>query len=379
MEKDTVKQDEKEGLDRRDFIKASAATATAAAFGLSAFQRVEAKSIAGLRRIQQELVAPPFFPKHQQVVSDEPKVIEVRMVIEEKEIEVEPGVFMWVFAYHGSVPGPMIVAHEGDYIELTLVNPKSNFLQHNIDFHASTGALGGGELTLIHPGEEVVLRWKAIKAGTFIYHCAPGGTMVPWHVVHGMNGAVMILPRDGLKDGQGKPIRYDRAYYIGEQDYYLPKDKNGKYKRYPNPTFSTADDLEVMRGLIPTHVIFGDKVGALTNDNAMRARVGETVLFVHSQANRQSYPHLIGGHGDYVWERGNFNDAPATGLETWVIAAGSAGAFTYKFRQPGLYAYLSHNLIEAFVLGAASHVEVEGRWNNDLMKQIKAPSPIREN
>ena len=118
-------------------------------------------------------------------------------------------------------------------------------------------------------------------------------------------------------------------------------------------------------------------MGALTGKNAMRAKVGETVLFVHSQANRPSYPHLIGGHGDFVWERGNFADPPARDLESWVVAAGSAAAFTYKFRQPGIYLYLSHNLIEALLFGAVSHINVEGDWNNDLMEQVKSPGPIK--
>ena len=87
------------------------------------------------------------------------------------------------------------MAHVGDYIELTLRNLKSSEVGHNIDFHSATGALGGGTLTHVAPGEEVVLRWKAIKAGTFVYHCAPGGQMIPWHTVHGMNGAIMILPK----------------------------------------------------------------------------------------------------------------------------------------------------------------------------------------
>jgi len=345
--------------------------------GLEGYEVGVRAKVDNLKTVTQKLVSPPFVPDHKQTADRKPKIVRVRMVIEEKEIEVEPGVFMWAFTYNGTVPGPLIVAHEGDYIELTLVNPETNLLPHNIDFHAATGALGGGELTLVAPGQEVVLRWKATKPGVFIYHCAPGGVMIHWHVVHGMNGAIMILPRDGLKDGDGKRIKYDRAYYIGEQDYYLPKDKNGKYKRYKNAAASLSDDLKAMRGLIPTHVTFGGHAGALTGDNAMRAKVGETVLFIHSQANRQSYPHLIGGHGDYVWERGNFADAPEEGLESWVIAAGSAGAFVYKFRQPGTYVYLSHNLIEAVMLGAISHIKVDGKWNSDLMEQVSPPSPVR--
>jgi nitrite reductase (NO-forming) len=34
-----------------------------------------------------------------------------------------------------------MVVHEGDYVELTLRNDPANMLQHNIDFHSSTGAL----------------------------------------------------------------------------------------------------------------------------------------------------------------------------------------------------------------------------------------------
>ena len=49
----------------------------------------------------------------------------------------------------------------------------------------------------------------------------------------------------------------------------------------------------------------------------------------------------------------------------------------YTFKQPGLYAYLNHNLIEAILLGAAAHINVEGEWNNDLMEQVRAPEAIQ--
>lgn len=275
--------------------------------------------------------------------------------------------------FNGTAPGPLMVVHEGDYVELTLYNPQENLMQHNIDFHAATGALGGGSLTLINPGEKVVLRFKATRPGTFVYHCAPGGPMIPWHVVSGMSGAIMVLPRDGLKDHEGKPVSYDRVYYIGENDFYIPKDENGDYMRFEDAGDSYADTLEVMRGLIPTHVTFNGAVGALTGENALKAKQGEKVLFVHSQANRDSRPHLIGGHGDLVWETGKFNNPPQRDLETWFIRGGSAGSALYEFLQPGVYAYVNHNLIEAVNLGATAHVIVEGDWNNDLMEQVLPP------
>ena len=97
--------------------------------------------------------------------------------------------------------------------------------------------------------------------------------------------------------------------------------------------------LHIGRGFYLLHQIiipfsFNGKSGALTGENALTAKVGETVLIIHSQANRDTRPHLIGGHGDYVWQSGSFNDAPSTNLETWFIAGGSAGAALYTFKQP---------------------------------------------
>jgi nitrite reductase (NO-forming) len=135
--------------------------------------------------------------------------------------------------------------------------------------------------------------------------------------------------------------------------------------------------MDTMRKLIPSHVVFNGRVGALTGKNAMTAKVGETVLIVHSQPDRDTRLHLVGGHGDYVWETGKFSNPPEIDLETWLVRGGSAGAVLYTFRQPGIYAYVNHNMIEAFELGATAHFKVEGTWSDDLMTLVRAPEPIR--
>lgn len=340
--------------------------------------KAPAVDLSGYTRVRQELVAPPFAPVHEQVATGGPKIIEITLETTEKlmTVDADSGAEIWALTYNGSVPGPLIIAHEGDYVEVTLRNPVDSVFEHNIDFHSSTGALGGGALTHVFPGEETVLRWKATKAGVFTYHCAPGGEMIPYHVCHGMNGTVMVLPREGLKDGKGNPLRYDEILYIGEQDYYLPRNEDGSFKKYAVAGDDYADSLEAMRTLVPTHSVFNGAVGALTGDKALRSKVGSTVLMIHNQANRDTRPHLIGGHGDFVWEAGSFNDAPATNLETWLIRGGSSGAAMYTFEQPGVYAYVNHNLIEAVLLGATAHIVVEGEWNNALMEQVVKPHSI---
>ena len=343
----------------------------------SVFEPTDNENPDNLERIKQALVTPPLLPKYEQSVSGDPLVVEVTLTVEEKKLEIAPGVNIWALTFNGSVPGPMIVVHQNDYVELTLVNPSTNTLQHNIDFHAATGAMGGGEFSLVNPGEQVTIRFKAIKSGVFVYHCAPGGLMVPIHVTSGMNGAIMVLPREGLKDDNGNSLFYDKAYYIAEQDYYIPKDEKGNYKEYDTPGAGFGDMADVFQTLTPTHIVFNGVTSSLTGKNALTANVGDKVLFITSQANRDTRIHLIGGHADLVWLGGSFNDSPVTNYESWPVVGGSAVAMIYQFRQPGTYAYLNHNLIEAFAFGAVAQVKVEGLWDDNLMKQISKPEKIK--
>ena len=112
-----------------------------------------------------------------------------------------------------------------------------------------------------------------------------------------MNGAIMVLPRDGMKDAQGNPLRYDSIACIGEQDYYPPMDENGACKTPDAAGDDYADSREAMRGLVPTHKVFNGAVGAQTGETAFKAKVGETLLMVHNSCNADSRPHLIGGRG----------------------------------------------------------------------------------
>lgn len=330
-----------------------------------------------LERVKQEMVMPPLVPVHDQVAKGSPKIIEVTFEIEEKKMEVAPGDSIWALTFNGSVPGPLIIAHEGDFVELTLKNPASNSMMHNIDFHASTGAMGGGDISEVNPGEEVTFRFRASRAGVFVYHCAPGGMMTPMHVVSGMNGAIMVLPREGLKDEAGNLVEYDKALYIVEQDYYLPKNEDGSYKNIATANESMNEMASAIKTLIPTHIVFNGRQNSLTGKNSPVVNVGDKVLFISAQANRDTRLHLIGGHADLFWPGGKFNNTPYRDFETWHIPGGTGVAALYQFRQPGVYAFVNHNLIEAVAFGALATIKAEGEWDNALMKEVKKAGPIQ--
>ena len=159
----------RQGLSRRALL--AGATAIGAAVQLSAILPAAAQEAAAtaaavdlstLERVKVELVPPPFVHAHEQVATGGPRIVEFTLTIEEKLHEVDnDGTTLWAMTFNGSVPGPLMVVHEGDYVELTLVNPDTNMMQHNIDFHSATGALGGAGLTIVNPGEKAVLRFKA--------------------------------------------------------------------------------------------------------------------------------------------------------------------------------------------------------------------------
>ncbi len=66
----------------------------------------EPEDISSLVSITQELVPPPAVPRHSQTYSGRPRIVKVRMDIEEKEIEIAPGVFTWAFTLQRHRPRP---------------------------------------------------------------------------------------------------------------------------------------------------------------------------------------------------------------------------------------------------------------------------------
>jgi len=78
--------------------------------------------LSGYTRVKQEMVAPPFAPQHEQVATGGPKIVEIEMEVRERLVVVDEdtGASIWALTYNGSVPGPLIIVHEGDMIELTL-------------------------------------------------------------------------------------------------------------------------------------------------------------------------------------------------------------------------------------------------------------------
>lgn len=93
-----------------------AATALAS---LLAGGAVLADPVEKLEHIKPTLVAPPNVMEHEQATKAEPRVVEFTMTIEEKEIVIdeENGTTLQAMTFNGTMPGPTMVVHEGDYVQ----------------------------------------------------------------------------------------------------------------------------------------------------------------------------------------------------------------------------------------------------------------------
>jgi len=75
-------------------------------------------------------IAGAIVPAHAKTVKVDFTAMEVEIPIDNK------GTMYKAWTFNGQFPGPVVRAMEGDTIEFTLTNPKTNTFPHSMDFHA---------------------------------------------------------------------------------------------------------------------------------------------------------------------------------------------------------------------------------------------------
>lgn len=294
-----------------------------------------------------ELTAPPFVP--QPVGDRAPMKLIVNMEIKEQEGEMVDGVKYTYWTFGGSVPGSFIRTRVGDEIEFHLKNHPDNKLPHNIDLHAVTGPGGGATSSLVAPGHETVFKFKTLNPGVFVYHCAtaPVGT----HIANGMYGMILVEPEGGLP-----PV--DKEYYVMQGDFYTQGDYGEQGLQAFDMGKAIKEDAD--------YVVFNGKVGGIAGDNALTAKVGETVrIFMgNGGPNLVSSFHVIGEIFDKVHVEGGslINE----NVQTTLIPAGAATIVEFKVEVPGTFILVDHSIFRAFNKGALGMLKVEGEKNKAI-------------
>ena len=278
-----------------------------------------------------------------------------KVTLETKEVlaELAPGITFNYWTFNGTVPGPMIRVKQGDTVELTLHNHATSLHQHNIDLHAVTGPGGGGEATIVEPGETKTIRFKTLNPGLFVYHCAVPNMAV--HMTHGMYGLILVEPEAGLP-------AVDKEFYLMQGELYT----TGAIGRKGLQVF----DAKKMLDSEPEYVVFNGRTGALVDN--MQVNVGDTVrLYIGNGGVAMSSSfHLVGEIFDTVYPEASMNGAQFKNVQTTNIPAGGATIVEFNVDYPGHYVLVDHALMRTDK-GAWGVIEVIGEKDPDIFEEIK--------
>ena len=339
-----------------NFVKRALILSTACVMTLACKQNNDSQANHGETAIKgtmtAELTSPPFVPAP--VGDRAAKKLIVNMEILEQEGEMTDGTKYMYWTFGGSVPGSFIRTRVCDEVEFTLKNHPDNKLPHNIDLHAVTGPGGGASSSLVAPGHEKTFSFKTLNPGLYVYHCATAP--VGMHIANGMYGLILVEPEGGLP-------KVDKEYYVMQGDFYTKG-------RYGDPGMQAFDMNKAIEENAD-YVVFNGKVGALTGDGALTAKVGETVRIYMGNGgpNLVSSFHVIGEIFDRVHVEGG--DLINENVQTTLIPAGGAAIVEFKVEVPGTLILVDHSIFRAFNKGALGMLKVEGAENKKIYSGTK--------
>ena len=327
------------GLDVAVLSRLRAPAAGEAGAFAAAIGTPEAPAVRGEERAV--LTAPPMVPRP--ITRSYATRVVVDLEVVEKTMRMADGVDYTFWTFGGTVPGSFIRVREGDQVEFHLKNHPSNTVPHNIDLHAVTGPGGGAEASMVVPGHESVFRFTALNPGLYVYHCAFAPAAL--HVANGMYGLILVEPKEGMT-----PV--DREFYLMQGDFYT----TGAHGQPGLQPF----DMQKAIAEQPEYVVFNGSVGALTGDNALKVRTGETVrLFVgNGGPNLTSSFHVIGEVFDNVYSEGG--TLAQHNVQTTGIPAGGSAVVEFRAETPGKLVLVDHALFRAFNKGTVGLMMVEG-------------------
>ena len=240
------------------------------------------------------------------------EVVKVTMEAKEHDIVIDnkgtkyPG---WTFGDH--MPGPVVRVKQGDIVEFTLVNPKSNKNSHSMDFHAAVVDVLD-EFGPVKPGESKTFRFEAKYPGVFMYHC--GADPMHQHIARGMFGIVIVDPKEGFSERFPKP---DREYVLIQSQFFPDAEDH----------HAIMDNTGWTNSLINGKVFHYDPVHDPNASLVLESKPGELVRihYVNANVNLPAAIHPIAG----IWERVYPNGNPKNvvyGMATYQLGVSEAAS-----------------------------------------------------
>ncbi len=290
-----------------------------------------------------------------------PTTVEYTITSKEVEGQLADGTTYTYWTFDGTVPGPFLRARVGDTVKITLENAPDSTMTHSIDLHAVNGPGGGALVLQAPPGESRTVSFKTLNPGLFVYHCAT--PHVPSHIANGMFGMILVEPEGGLA-----PV--DHEFYVMQSEIYTAEPRGTK----GHVTY----DADKMMAEDPTYVVFNGTAKGLTGDNALQAKVGDTVRIFFGDAgpNLISSFHVIGEIMDNVQVEGG--SLTNHNVQTTAVPAGGATWAELTINEPGDYILLDHAITRAMDGGALAILHAEGTPDRSIYDAEGWPAPAEK-
>lgn len=302
------------------------------------------------------------------------KTKHVTLIADEMDVQVAPsnalhpgGITYRAMVFNGTIPGPVISVHQGDTVEMTLINQGQ--VIHSVDFHAAIGpsqVLSGN----VAAGESKTWTFQVPNAGFFMYHCGADGLLGVWeHIANGMYGGLVVHPHNE------KPAK---EFYIAFGEIYNNADKgiyqgtNGTVGSFDvNKLLAESPDLILTNGMAHKYVpSIGEQAKVVLNPDAelFKVKPGElTRWYILAPGPNEGVSfHFISGQLDV--KDGSIKNRYGTVVkneETWWIPVGSGSVIEAVFPEEGVYVGVDHNMAHVLKGGAFAVLATNDATDND--------------
>lgn len=290
------------------------------------------------------------------------------LVADEMEVQITPdshalwpGLMYNAMVFNGTVPAPVIAVHQGDTVEITLVN-EGNVI-HSLDFHSALTTKGANSGPVM-AGESKTWSFSADAAGAFFYHCSADGLNGVWeHIANGMYGGIVVHPHNE------KPAK---EFYVAFNQIYTSSTTNNATGSFDfNKFMAKNPDLVLTNGMAHKYVpAIGGVAQIPLNSEATPFMVspGEQTRWyiVNAGPNDGIAFHFIGAVLDV--KDGSIKNRYGTQDkmdETWWIPPGSASVIEVVFPEDGVYVGVDHEMTDVVKGGAFAVVATPDATDDD--------------
>jgi len=205
------------------------------------------------------------------------------LTVERKHVQIGSGLTYDARTYNGTVPGPLLCAHEGDEVTIHLINHTTE--AHGINVHAAQIA---PEHFLGDTMRPVNYGLRAEVLGVFIYHC----NAIPLiDQASGMYGMMIVDPKGGWPNGDAQEVM------VVQSEFYGLPDAHGFIVGDQGKMIEARADFIVFNGAL-------NKLGA---EHPIPIKLGRLVrmFFLNAGPNLWSALHVSGVIFKTVYRNGN--------------------------------------------------------------------------